>query len=73
MEEEKNSSNTTKKARLYRSPILDELENQMKTETPIQKLKRWVDLRMWIIICKTRKFWDTSYSGYIFKKKINRN
>ena len=33
------------------------------------KLRRWVKVRKWMFICLNRKYWDKTYSRYIFKNK----
>lgn len=45
------------------------LEDEMNRDTRLSKLRRWVRLQQWLLICSTRKFWDKTYSNYIFKKK----
>lgn len=39
------------KAQLYKSKILQELEDQMKRDPWYVKLKRWIRLRYWIFYC----------------------
>ncbi len=34
-----------------------------------QKCGRWWRLKIWTYTCLTRKYWDKSFEGYIFKKK----
>jgi hypothetical protein len=45
--------------------ILDEMEN----DPWYVKLKRYFKIKIWTYTCLTRKYWDKSYEGYIFKKK----
>lgn len=33
------------------------------------KIKRWFRLKYWHYYCMSRRFWDKSFEGYIFKKK----
>jgi hypothetical protein len=58
-----------KKAKVRRSKILQEIEDEMSKDPWYIKLRRWVWVKVWIYTCLTRKYWDKSYSGYIFKKR----
>ena len=53
--------------------LLDEMEN----EPWHVKIKRWYRLKVWTYKCMTRKYWDTTFEGYIFKNsdtiKKNKN
>lgn len=51
------------------SPSLEKVLKEMEEASPFERFKRWINLQIWLLTCKTRKFWDRSYSGYIFKKK----
>jgi hypothetical protein len=58
-----------KSARKYRSPVVDRLLKEMENDPWHIKLKRWWNLKVWTYTCLTRKYWDKSFSEYIFKKK----
>ncbi len=62
-----------KSARKYRSPVVDRLLKEMENDPWHVKLKRWWNLKVWTYTCLTRKYWDKSFSGYIFKKKRDQN
>lgn len=53
----------------YHSPQLDRILKEMKGDPPFLRFKRWTNLQIWLLTCNTRKFWDRSYTGYIFKKR----
>lgn len=57
------------KARKVRSKVVDRILKEMENDPWYIKLTRWYRLQRWVLICKSRKYWDKSYSGYIFKKK----
>ena len=57
-----------KKARKYTSPVLKKLEEEMKNDPWYVKLKLWVNLQKWVLMCRTRKYWDKTYQHYIFRK-----
>ena len=52
-----------------RSEITQRILDEMKKDPWYVKLRRWYRIEKWIIICQTRKYWDKSFEGYIFKKK----
>ena len=56
-----------------RSEILQELLDEMENDPWYVKLKRWWRLKIWTYKCLTRKYWDKTYQGYIFKKTIFTN
>jgi len=58
-----------KRATVRRSKILQEIEDEISKDPWYIKLRRWFRLKIWTYICLTRKYWDKSYSGYIFKKQ----
>ena len=58
-----------KQPRKYRSPVVDRLFKEMENDPWYVKLKRWYMVEKWVLICRTRKFWDKSYQHYIFRKK----
>jgi hypothetical protein len=53
----------------YRSPILQKILDKMEKDPWHVKLKRYIKVKIWVYTCMTRKYWDKSFSGYIFKKK----
>jgi hypothetical protein len=53
----------------YRSPILQKILDKMEKDPWHVKLKRHIKVKIWVYTCMTRKYWDKSFSGYIFKKK----
>ena len=55
--------------RKYKSPVVERLYKKMENDPWYVKLKRWFMVEKWVLICRTRKFWDKSYEHYIFKKK----
>ena len=59
------------KARKYKSETIQRLMDQMKNDPWYVRLKRWYMVEKWVLVCRTRKFWDKSYEHYIFKKKVN--
>lgn len=54
---------------IYHSKILQEAIEEMEKDPWYVKLRRWYKVRIWIYTCLSRKYWDKTYSGYIFKKK----
>ena len=58
-----------KRARIHKSPTIQRLLDEMKNDPWYVKLKRWWRLKVWVYTCLTRKYWDKSFEGYIFKKK----
>jgi hypothetical protein len=52
-----------------RSPILQKVLDEADKDSWYIKLKRWYRLEKWVLICRTRKFWDKEYQHYIWKKK----
>ena len=53
----------------YRSEVIEEIMTEMENDPWYVKLKRWLKLKIWVYTCLTRKFWDKSYKGYLFKSK----
>ena len=51
------------------SKIMQDALDEMKRDSWYVKLKRWFRVRMWIYTCLTRKYWDKTYEGYIFKRR----
>lgn len=51
-----------------RSKIIQEILDEMDKDHWYIKLKRKIKLKIWVYKCLTRKYWDKTYSGYIFKK-----
>ena len=58
-----------KRARIHRSPTVQRLLDKMENDPWYIKLRRWWRLKVWVYTCLTRKYWDKSFEGYIFKKK----
>lgn len=56
------------KIRKINNPIIKEILEEMENDPWYVKLARWYRLQKWVLICKSRKYWDKSFSGYIFKK-----
>jgi hypothetical protein len=57
------------KSRKYHSELIERLEQEMKHDPWYKKLKRWINLQKWALMCRTRFIWDLSYQHNIFKKK----
>jgi hypothetical protein len=51
-----------------RSNVVQQLMDEMEKDLWYIKLRRWWRLKIWTWKCLTRKYWDKSYQGYIFKK-----
>lgn len=62
---------TSRRARRYRSPVIQQILDETEKDPWYIKLKRWYRLQRWIFICRTRKFWDREYQHFIFKSKKN--
>jgi len=52
-----------------RSDFLQEILDEMEKDPWHIKLKRKLKVKIWVYFCKSRKYWDKDFSGYIFKKK----
>ena len=52
-----------------RSKVLQRLIDEMEKDPWYVKLRRWWRVKIWVYKCRTRKYWDKTYQGYIFKKK----
>ena len=52
-----------------RSKTVQRLMDEMEKDPWHVKLKRWWRLKVWVYTCLTRKYWDKTFDGYIFKKK----
>ena len=52
-----------------RSKVLQDILNKMENDPWHVKLRRWCRLKIWTYTCLTRKYWDKSFEGYMFKKK----
>lgn len=50
-----------------RSEIIDKLFEGMTADPWHVKFKRWLKLRTWMALCSTRKFWDRTFPGHVFK------
>lgn len=52
-----------------KSRAVEQLMEEMKNDPWHVKLKRWWNLKVWVLKCSTRKYWDKTYQHYIFKSK----
>jgi hypothetical protein len=52
-----------------KSKVVERLFEEMKRDGWWVKLRRWVRLKIWVWGCLTRKYWDKSYEGYLFRSK----
>lgn len=52
-----------------RSKVFQRILDTMEKDPWHIKLRRWWRVEVWTWKCLTRKYWDKSYQGYIFKKK----
>ena len=50
-----------KQPRKYKSPVVERLFKEMENDPWYVKLKRWYVVEKWVLICRTRKFWDKTY------------
>lgn len=50
-----------------RSKVLQRILDEMDKDPWHVKLKRWYNLEKWVLICRTRKYWDKEYEYYIWK------
>lgn len=55
---------------VYHSKVLQRLMEEMDKDSWHVKLKRSIRVHIWVWICMKRKYWDKSFEGYIWKKKI---
>lgn len=44
----------SKKARVYKSKILEELMNEMENDPWYVKFNRWLRLKEWLLFCKLK-------------------
>ncbi len=56
-----------------KSKVVERLFEEMKRDRGWVKLRRWVRLKIWVWGCLTRKYWDKSYEGYLFRSKKGKN
>lgn len=49
--------------------MIDIINEEMDSDQWYMKVKRWFKLQRWLITCSTRKFWDKTFEGYLFKRK----
>jgi hypothetical protein len=54
-----------------KSKKVQEMFDQMENDNWYVKLRRWWNLQIWTYKCLSRKYWDKTQSGYIFKKRNN--
>jgi len=54
---------------VYHSKILQRLMEEMDKDPWHVKLKRSIRVHIWVWICLSRKYWDKSFEGYIWKIK----
>jgi len=59
----------TTKNEVMRNKVLQRLIDEMEKDPWYVKLRRWWRVKIWVYKCRTRKYWDKTYQGYIFKKK----
>lgn len=52
-----------------KSKVAQRLLDEMEQDPWYIKLRRWYRVKLWVFICLTRKYWDKTYSGYVFKNK----
>ena len=52
-----------------RSKVVQRILDDMEKDPWYVKLKRWYSVEKWVLICRTRKYWDKEYQHYIWKKK----
>lgn len=50
-----------------RSEILERLLKEMDKDPWYIKLKRNIRVQIWVWVCMSRKYWDKSFEGYIWK------
>lgn len=50
-----------------RSPTIQRILDEMDKQPWHVKLRRWIRIRIWLYTCLTRKYWDKSFKGYIFR------
>lgn len=60
---------SAKGARSYRSPVLQRILDEADKDPWYIKLRRWYRIQKWVLVCRTRKFWDKDYQHYIFRSK----
>lgn len=56
---------------MTRSKTVQRILDDMEKDPWYIKLKRWYRVEKWVLICRTRKYWDKDYQHYIFKSKNN--
>lgn len=56
-----------------RSKVVDKLLKEMENDPWHIKLRRSIRIQLWIWKCLSRKYWDKSFSGYIFRNKNEQN
>lgn len=52
-----------------RSKVFQRILDKWEKRPWYKKLHTWIVVEYWTRKCLTRKYWDKSFSGYIFKKK----
>ena len=57
-----------KKPIIYHSKVLQKLMEEMDKDPWYIKFKRNIRVHIWVCVCLSRKYWDKSFNGYIFKK-----
>jgi hypothetical protein len=48
---------------------MQEIMEKMERDPWHVKLVRWYRLQDWLFRCLTRKYWDKTYEGFIFKRR----
>jgi len=51
-----------------RSKVLERILDEMDKDPWYIKLRRNIRVHVWVWTCLTRRYWDKSFEGYIFKK-----
>jgi hypothetical protein len=54
---------------IYHSKVMQEIMEKMERDPWHVKLVRWYRLQDWLFRCLTRKYWDKTYEGFIFKRR----
>ena len=56
-----------------KSKVVERLFEEMERDGWWRKFKRWVRLKIWVWMFLTRKYWDKSYEGYLFRSNKGKN
>lgn len=52
-----------------KSNVLKNLIDEMENDSWRIKLRRWLSVKKWVLVCRTRFIWDLTYNKNIFKNK----